>query len=82
MDDSVTVIDGEPAPTPVRRRRLFALRHRRDERGATLVEYALLMAAFVIPTVAAVNTLQHVSKVSIENTAERLSTRAAPGFGG
>lgn len=52
---------------------------RGDERGATLVEYALLVALFAIPTITAVNALQDASRVTIEDTASRISTRSAPG---
>lgn len=42
--------DTDPAVTPPRRR----LRHRRGERGANLVEYAMLIALVVVVCVAGV----------------------------
>lgn len=54
----------------------------RSERGATLVEYGLLVALFAIPTATAINYVRDVSKVKIERTADGISTRQAPGVSG
>lgn len=59
-----------------------ARRSVRSERGATLVEYALLVALFAIPTAVAINYIRDVSKVKIEHTADGISERDVPGSGG
>ncbi|MCB1255976.1 MAG: hypothetical protein KDB26_02665 [Microthrixaceae bacterium] len=59
-----------------------ARRSARSERGATLVEYALLVAVFALPTAVAINYIRDVSKVKIEHTADGISERDVPGSGG
>lgn len=59
-----------------------ARRSRRSERGATLVEYALLVAIFALPTAVAINYIRDVSKVKIEHTADGISEREVPGSDG
>lgn len=54
-------------------------RNRRSERGATLVEYGLLVALFALPTATAINYIRDVSKVKIQHTADGISERTATG---
>lgn len=46
---------------------------RRTERGATLVEYALLIAVFVIPAYAGVSFLQSTAKTKMGTVATRVA---------
>ncbi len=53
-------------------------RRRPGQLGATLVEYALLVAVFAVGTMAAVQFLQDSAERKTERTAEAISTRTIP----
>lgn len=56
----------------------FLLR-RRDERGATMVEYALLVALLAVPTIGALMLIEDSVDRQIDATADAISRRPAPG---
>lgn len=56
----------------------FLKRHRALQRGATLVEYALLMAALVIPTIVAITYVQDSAETEINRTATGISSKTIP----
>ncbi|MEI2637507.1 MAG: hypothetical protein V9F03_00690 [Microthrixaceae bacterium] len=53
-------------------------RARRAERGATLVEYGLILAVFALPTAVAINFVRDASKSKVETTVDGISHRGAP----
>lgn len=53
-------------------------RRRRSERGASLVEYALLVAALAVPTVAALDLLRDSTAAKVDQTAEDMSDPTIP----
>ncbi|HET8896066.1 MAG TPA: hypothetical protein VFN04_02255 [Protaetiibacter sp.] len=62
----------QPSPTERSPRRIFA------ERGATLVEYALVFALLAVASLGAVEFLQRQSENEINNQAECVSNRPPP----
>jgi Flp pilus assembly pilin Flp len=71
-----------PDPTstdpPMPSRWLWRARRRRAERGASLVEYALLVAALAVPTVAALDLLRDSTAAKVDQTAEDMSDPTIP----
>ncbi|MFN7149271.1 MAG: Flp family type IVb pilin [Microthrixaceae bacterium] len=68
-----TTTDPPTASPPVRR-----ARRRRSERGASLVEYALLVAALAVPTVAALDLMRDSTAAKVDQTAEDMSDPTIP----
>ncbi|MDQ2677967.1 MAG: Flp family type IVb pilin [Actinomycetota bacterium] len=50
----------------------------RSERGATLVEYTLLVGLFALGTVGALSLLQDGAQATAQSSADRISTHSIP----
>ena len=50
----------------------------RRERGATLVEYALLVALLAVPSIGAIEYLRSGAETKVDSTAEGISTHTIP----
>ncbi|MGB3411408.1 MAG: hypothetical protein WBA45_09415 [Microthrixaceae bacterium] len=52
--------------------------HLRRERGATLVEYTLLIALLVIPTLVGINFIKSGAQTEVNRTATGISSKTIP----
>ena len=66
----------ESAPALSRRNR--RRQRRRSERGVSLVEYALVVAVLVVPTIGAVQLVRNAAQTKINTTAAGISTHTIP----
>ena len=69
--------DRDPAGAEPQRRARSPHRSR-GERGATLVEYALLVALLAVTTIASLQLLQDGAENTAQSSADRISTRTIP----
>jgi len=53
-------------------------RRRRGERGASLVEYTLIVALLVVPTIGGIKLMQNAAASKISATAVGISTHTIP----
>ena len=58
--------------------RCSRVRSRRGERGASLVEYALIVALLALPTVGGIKLMQNAAASKISTTAAGISTHTIP----
>ncbi len=66
----MTARQDPPEPTAPRRRR--------SERGATLVEYTLLVALLAIGTIGSLSLLQDGAQATAQSSADRISSHSIP----
>ena len=59
-------------------RRPWFRRRPRSQRGATLVEYALLVALLAVTTIASLQLLQNGAERTAQSSADRISTHTIP----